>query len=257
MTAPIQEPNLYRHASGLQWGQNQLFRRPAPRSDYLPITFRAALQEIADPEADRPHYTSGGGQDLVSFDTWDTTFNTDVYDISDWEFIDPLTGYDSISGVSLIAPGIYSMTAQVDVAQYWSGATMFASNFDDGTSVYHEHGTYPIAGVPFIGDSTIRFDMNRFVWTTDDDEEWDTESDFEVVFAQNNDADLVVFTGLPGVWDGSGTDPSDVIPGSDLWIPGGTDGFLGPVSYVLICYWGLPEWDTDWPGSFPPFGMET
>lgn len=30
MTAPIQEPNLYRHASGLQFGQNQLFRRPSP-----------------------------------------------------------------------------------------------------------------------------------------------------------------------------------------------------------------------------------
>jgi hypothetical protein len=30
MTAPIQEPNLYRHTSGLQWQSNQLFRRPSP-----------------------------------------------------------------------------------------------------------------------------------------------------------------------------------------------------------------------------------
>lgn len=42
MTAPIQEPNIYRHASGLQFGQNQLFRRPAPVTEgaEYPYVFR-------------------------------------------------------------------------------------------------------------------------------------------------------------------------------------------------------------------------
>jgi hypothetical protein len=96
--------------------------------------------------------------------------------------------------------------------------------------------------------------MNRFIWVLDfadaDDEEWDTESYFFVVFAQNNDADLVTFTGDPGKWDGGGP----VIPGSDLWVPGGIDGALGVVPYFLINYWGKPDWDDSWPQSFPPFG---
>jgi hypothetical protein len=41
MTAPIQEPNLYRHASGLQWGQNQLFRRPPPANANIIPMLRA------------------------------------------------------------------------------------------------------------------------------------------------------------------------------------------------------------------------
>jgi hypothetical protein len=260
MTAPIQEPNLYRHASGLQWGQNQLFRRPAPVGLGFPLTFRAAIQSIADPEADRTHYPSGDGGDNVYFDTWDTTFDTDVYDISDWEFVDPMTGLDSIAGVSLKAPGIYSLTAQIEPDDHWNGATNIAANYDDGRGVYQEHGNLgnPAGSPdpPFLTDDIpIRFDMNRFIWVLDfadaNDDEWDTESDFEVVFSQNMDADIIIYNGLPGKDDGFSNPP---LPGQDLWIPGGTDGALGTVPYFLLCYWGKPDWDDSWPQSFPPFG---
>lgn len=40
MTAPIQEPNVYRHLSGQTWITNQLLRRPVPAaSETLPFAF--------------------------------------------------------------------------------------------------------------------------------------------------------------------------------------------------------------------------
>jgi hypothetical protein len=225
---------------------------PIPCGQY-PIVFRAAIQfpPGLDPEADRTHYGSGDGGDNVYFDTWDTTFDTSVYDISDWDFVDPITGLDSIAGVSLKAPGVYSMTASIELDDFFNGISHIASNFDDGRGVYQEHNQAANTGEPFLTDDMpIRFDQQRFIWVLDyedaNDDEWDTESDFEVVFAQNNDDDVNFFGTTPGKGN-----PGSVVAGSDVWIPGGSQGALGTVPYFLICYWGKPDWDDDWASSFP------
>jgi hypothetical protein len=172
---------------------------------------------------------------------------------------DPNTGLDSIAGVSLKAPGIYSMTAQIDLDNYFNGATNLAANYDDGRGVYQEHGNaqnFETDTAPFLTDDMpIRFDMNRFIWVLDfadaNADEWDTESQFEVIFSQNNDADLIIYNGFPGKFDGFSNPP---LPGQDMWVPGGTDGALGPVPYFLISYWGKPDWSDTWPESFPLSG---
>jgi hypothetical protein len=73
MTAPIQEPNLYRHASGLQWGQNQLFRRPGPPGTAPMQIFRAAryLTNITVP---------GPSQIIVDWDYWEYCEDAGIYE---------------------------------------------------------------------------------------------------------------------------------------------------------------------------------
>lgn len=258
MTRPIYEPSLQRTDARLGYGQAQLFRRPSPPSSEFPLVFRAAIQSVPGGEdgTNREHYASADGGATVNWDTWDTSFDTSIYSLSGYTFTDPLTGLPSIVGVGLKAAGVYSIYAQVDPSPYFNGTILMNSNFDEGQAVYSEHNNIGDDIDLFLGDFYLpRVDHWRMVNEADPTPPsagsfGGSANDVEIVFAQNNDADLIIYSGDPGTADSSSDPPT---PGGDLWIPGGFDGQWGVVPQLVVKYWGIPSsgWDADWPASFP------
>jgi hypothetical protein len=114
MTAPIQEPNLYRHASGLQWGQNQLFRRPAP-----PASDDRPWCRVSKPFPDGTFYPNQtiANNSNITID-FDEVYNLDVGDSGDGFFT---TQGSPVNTIRIAVQGLYAITAEV----YWLEASTF------------------------------------------------------------------------------------------------------------------------------------
>lgn len=244
MTRPIYEPTPARADASLDYGQQQLFRRPANPGVHYPICFRAAMGPTADPENDRVHYPSAQGGDNVYWDKWDLQYDTTVYDTGPYE--QTVLGIPVIAGVGLLQIGIYSIHAQIDLNDTLNGVTLFNSNYDQGQATYAE--VVNCAGSDlFLGDFYgIRLDhWRQVVSLPPPDQLWGGEATtVEIVFAQNNDATVVFYSdAAPGVGC-----PAPVA-GSDVWIPGGYDGAWGLVPNMIVKYWGPTDNDPDWPAT--------
>jgi hypothetical protein len=228
----------------------------------LPV-FRAVIQGTEDSEANRTHYPSGDGGDNVYFDAWDPTYDTSIFDISDYDFTDPNTGRPSIAGVGLKLPGLYSIMSQVDIYGYLNGFVDMRSGWDEGQSNYWEVANIPQDNDFFLQDQMVyRVDHWRHVehgGGIDDDNAvimpvaWDVE----IVFAQNNATGLSPFGGVdPGA---ASVFPYTPVPDSDVWIPGGTwNAGWGLIPFLLIAYWGEPTsgFDPDWTSTLELDGTD-
>lgn len=128
MTAPVQEPNLYRHTSGLQWGQNQLFRRPAPvgstNACLYAMTVWNGLQAIPDDTAFNLTDMDNTGAD----GEWTDGYVSDVDQIE----VDLTTGEISVLGTEAQG-GIYLATLKVLYDNQFAGDLWTAVNWTSWT----------------------------------------------------------------------------------------------------------------------------
>ena len=146
MTQPIQEPSTPRSISKLTWGENQLFRRPAPAgSDNRPW---ARLGKPFPDGTFYPNQTIGNNTNTVV--DWDTTYNMDPGDSGETYFS---TIGAPVTALRFEVTGVYAMTAEV----FWSEAAnfpwfmYFAGSHDDWNHVtpgyYDSFGSADAAGV--------------------------------------------------------------------------------------------------------------
>jgi hypothetical protein len=101
MSAPIQEPLTQRSIANLQWGNNQLFRRPDPNSAFVPPVFRAAQWATGTT-------TNGNDMELAIFDEWENPDES--------IFGGNLVGSD-LGSVEGLVDGLYVIT----MTWYWDG----------------------------------------------------------------------------------------------------------------------------------------
>lgn len=253
MTRPIYEPSPARKSASQDYGVAQLFRRPAAAGPYYPSCFRAAIQGCDDTETNRTHYPSAQGGDNVYWDAWDPTYDTTVFDTGPYEFTDPNTGRPSIAGVGLILPGLYSIFTQVDIWPYLNGQVDLRTGWDEGQANYWQVNNIPTNNDYFLQDQQVyRCDHWRMVEDdggiiADNGIIMPVAYDVEIVFAQNNGTGTKIF----GVDDpGTNTTAAAPVPDSDVWIPGGTwNAGWGLIPFLLVMYWGRPDWDGAWPGT--------
>lgn len=266
MTRPIYEPTPARADAQLDFGQQQLFRRPAPVSIGTgPPVFRAAVGPPGgtgtpyDPEIYREHYTTGDdGENNVFWDQWDTTFDTSLFATNLYEFTRNATEGPVIGGLALLRRGLYSIYAIVDFNEAYNGISVIKTNYDEGQNVFRAVNNIGLPGEPYLTDLYAHTIHEwRWVEATNPDttppisfypDSWfggEAET-VEIVVAVNTE--VAPWAGVtPGVWDGAAP-----VPGADLWIPGGYDGAWGFVPQLIVAYWGDPTSGDDpaWPASF-------
>lgn len=202
------------------------------------------MESIADPEADRVHYVSGD-DDNVYWDTWDTAFDTTIFDVDSYE--QTVLGIPVIYGVGLLQIGLYSIHAQIDVQTYTNITYEMKSNFDEGQATFGTTNNIAEPGEPYWGDN-YGFRLDHWRQVVDlpppDNEFGGEATTVEIVFGFSGETAMPGVT--PGVWDGAAPDPA-----GELWIPGGYDGAWGLVPQMIVVYWGITDGDPAWPNSFP------
>jgi hypothetical protein len=197
---------------------------------------------IDNPEFSRVHYLTGEC-DSVYWDHWDLDYDTNVFDISDYE--DTIFGYDVIYGVGLLQLGLYSIHAQIDVQTYTNITYLMKSNYDEGQATFGATNNIGEPGEPFWEDNYLfRLDhWRQVVEVPPPDHLWGGEAtDVQIVFCFSGETSMPGVT--PGVWDGANPDPA-----GQLWIPGGYDGAWGYVPNMMVHYWGPMDGDPAWPDS--------
>ena len=123
MTAPIFEPSPERNDAGFAYGDQQLFRRPAPTSPVTITSFRAfALNTI--------NTISDGGYDPCTFDVWE---NGDTV-----IFTEGLDGNGDVQTVAGNVPGLYTVTFAWSFTDSWTGNQ--AGQIRDLVLIYNDEG---------------------------------------------------------------------------------------------------------------------
>lgn len=116
MTQPIQEPTGARTDSRLTWGQNQLFRRPAPPTGGTPSVFRANQwnNELTTP--------TSTDMEPILFDFWSNPDSS--------IFSEVLDGGGDLVGVELLVPGfiVATLILNWEVSFDFSVAGLIADN---------------------------------------------------------------------------------------------------------------------------------
>ena len=147
MTQPVQEPLTQRSISQLNWGQNQLFRRPDPNASSPVQIFRATRGF----DASAVSVGSGGSQVTVDFDIWNWCDDSVFCPLDTGLNPDPTPGVDSVRRVRLsdcgtayldTVPGTYDIYfAVVPVGTFDGDVELTLHDGDDtygfGDSYYH------------------------------------------------------------------------------------------------------------------------
>lgn len=104
MTQPIQEPTTQRSVSGLDWGQSQLARRPAPppTGGFTPVV------------AQLEHWDNVF---VLASGSWDIFDNFDKMETGDTSYLTV-----SATGIAGVQPGVYTATLSLSWGTSWNGA---------------------------------------------------------------------------------------------------------------------------------------
>lgn len=147
MTAPIQEPSVYRTQSGQGWNIAQLARRPRPSAEAVGPTALRALRDY--------------GTGLVVATATETVLTFDQWENEDATIFDETLFSGDLQKVSFMAQGVYTVTIKINWETQFDGITEICW-LDDSTTA----GNWPFGGTGTVnyGQFGEGQDSNSFTY---------------------------------------------------------------------------------------------